>query len=227
VTVDRRPVAEIVPMRRRRKVPASEALNIAARHASDPRLLDDESTSDPLPVDAEMARQFAFIAAELRGRLAECRSSTPSWRPLPRQSRYLSSLKIGTTTRFRGSKSFEYDRRCRTTDPPEAGTAVPEPSFRGEAPRGGVRARYLAVDGPRCLVSPTLSDTHIGALCPRRSRGAVDPGAASCLGTSAGRGRSSASSWYRCVRISPAVGLRNPQRLAGTGRRHPGDGRHR
>ena len=41
VTVDRRPVAEIVPMRRRRRVPASEALTIAARHASDPRLLDD------------------------------------------------------------------------------------------------------------------------------------------------------------------------------------------
>lgn len=41
VTVDRRPVAEIVPMRRRRRVPASEALTVAARHASDPRLLDD------------------------------------------------------------------------------------------------------------------------------------------------------------------------------------------
>ncbi len=41
VTVDRRPVAEIVPLRRRRRVPASEALAIAARHASDPRLLDD------------------------------------------------------------------------------------------------------------------------------------------------------------------------------------------
>ena len=41
VTVDRRPVAELVPMRRRGRVPASEALTIAARHASDPRLLDD------------------------------------------------------------------------------------------------------------------------------------------------------------------------------------------
>jgi antitoxin (DNA-binding transcriptional repressor) of toxin-antitoxin stability system len=41
VTVDRRPVAEIVPIRRRRTVPASEALTIAARHDSDPRLLDD------------------------------------------------------------------------------------------------------------------------------------------------------------------------------------------
>ncbi len=41
VTVDRRPVAEIVPLRRRRTVPAAEALNIAARHAADPRLLKD------------------------------------------------------------------------------------------------------------------------------------------------------------------------------------------
>ncbi|MGH9063639.1 MAG: type II toxin-antitoxin system Phd/YefM family antitoxin [Acidimicrobiales bacterium] len=41
VTVDRRPVAEIVPLSRRRRVPAAEALNIAARHAADPRLLED------------------------------------------------------------------------------------------------------------------------------------------------------------------------------------------
>jgi prevent-host-death family protein len=39
VTVDRRPVAEIVPLRRRRTVSAAEALNIAARHAADPGLL--------------------------------------------------------------------------------------------------------------------------------------------------------------------------------------------
>jgi prevent-host-death family protein len=41
VTVDRRPVAEIVPIRRRRRVPASEAQAIATRHASDRRLLVD------------------------------------------------------------------------------------------------------------------------------------------------------------------------------------------
>ncbi len=39
VTVDRRPVAEIVPLRRRRAVPATEALAIAARHAADRALL--------------------------------------------------------------------------------------------------------------------------------------------------------------------------------------------
>ena len=41
VTVDRRPVAEIVPLRRRRAVPATEALAIAARHAADRGLLSD------------------------------------------------------------------------------------------------------------------------------------------------------------------------------------------
>ncbi len=41
VTVDRRPVAEIVPLRRRRTVPAAEALSIASRHAADPKLLED------------------------------------------------------------------------------------------------------------------------------------------------------------------------------------------
>jgi prevent-host-death family protein len=35
VTVDRRPVAELVPLRRRRAVPGAEALNIAARHPLD------------------------------------------------------------------------------------------------------------------------------------------------------------------------------------------------
>ncbi|MHB8592991.1 MAG: type II toxin-antitoxin system Phd/YefM family antitoxin [Acidimicrobiales bacterium] len=41
VTVDRRPVAEIVPLRRRRTVPVEQARNIASRHAADPRLLDE------------------------------------------------------------------------------------------------------------------------------------------------------------------------------------------
>lgn len=39
VTVDRRPVAEIVPLRRRRTVPAAEALAIASRHPADRRFL--------------------------------------------------------------------------------------------------------------------------------------------------------------------------------------------
>ena len=41
VTVDRRPVAEIVPLRRRRTVPVAEALFIASRHAADRGLLED------------------------------------------------------------------------------------------------------------------------------------------------------------------------------------------
>ncbi|MHB8219107.1 MAG: type II toxin-antitoxin system Phd/YefM family antitoxin [Acidimicrobiales bacterium] len=41
VTVDRRPVAEIVPLRRRRAVPTTEALSIASRHAADRGLLED------------------------------------------------------------------------------------------------------------------------------------------------------------------------------------------
>jgi prevent-host-death family protein len=41
VTVDRRPVAEIVPLRRRRTVPAADALGIASRHAADRGLLGD------------------------------------------------------------------------------------------------------------------------------------------------------------------------------------------
>lgn len=41
VTVDRRPVAEIVPLRRRRTVPAAEALHIASRHSADAKLLED------------------------------------------------------------------------------------------------------------------------------------------------------------------------------------------
>jgi antitoxin (DNA-binding transcriptional repressor) of toxin-antitoxin stability system len=41
VTVDRRLVAEIVPLRRRRTVPAAEALAIASRHTADRGLLGD------------------------------------------------------------------------------------------------------------------------------------------------------------------------------------------
>lgn len=41
VTVDRRPVAEIVPLRRRRPVPRTEALLIASRHAADRGLMAD------------------------------------------------------------------------------------------------------------------------------------------------------------------------------------------
>jgi prevent-host-death family protein len=41
VTVDRRPVAEIVPLRRRRAVPVDEALTIASRYAADRGLLED------------------------------------------------------------------------------------------------------------------------------------------------------------------------------------------
>ena len=41
VTVDRRPVAEIVPLRRRRIVPAVEALAIASRHPADRGILED------------------------------------------------------------------------------------------------------------------------------------------------------------------------------------------
>lgn len=39
VTVDRRPVAELVPLRRRRARPVGEALGIAARHSADRGLL--------------------------------------------------------------------------------------------------------------------------------------------------------------------------------------------
>jgi prevent-host-death family protein len=41
VTVDRRPVAQIVPLRPHRTVPAAEALGIASRHAADRGLLRD------------------------------------------------------------------------------------------------------------------------------------------------------------------------------------------
>lgn len=39
VTVDRRPVAELVPLRRRRTVTVEEARSVASRHAADPGLL--------------------------------------------------------------------------------------------------------------------------------------------------------------------------------------------
>jgi prevent-host-death family protein len=41
VTVDRRPVAELVPIRRRRTVSAAEALAVATGHSADARLLED------------------------------------------------------------------------------------------------------------------------------------------------------------------------------------------
>lgn len=41
VTVDRRPVAEIVPLRRRGAVPVAEALAIVSRHPADRGLLND------------------------------------------------------------------------------------------------------------------------------------------------------------------------------------------
>jgi prevent-host-death family protein len=44
VTVDRRPVAELVPLRRHRNVSMNEARRIAARHAADSRLLPELST---------------------------------------------------------------------------------------------------------------------------------------------------------------------------------------
>lgn len=41
VTVDRRPVAEIVPLRRRGPIPVAEALAVVSRYAADRGLLDD------------------------------------------------------------------------------------------------------------------------------------------------------------------------------------------
>ena len=41
VTVNRRPVAEIVPLRRRRVVPVAEAIAVASRHAADRELVAD------------------------------------------------------------------------------------------------------------------------------------------------------------------------------------------
>lgn len=51
VTVDRRPVAQIIPLRRRRAIPAGEALAIAARHCADRRLLDDLRSVAPDTTD--------------------------------------------------------------------------------------------------------------------------------------------------------------------------------
>lgn len=47
VTVDRRPVAELVPLRRRRSVPAADALALARRHTSDRGLLVDVHAALP------------------------------------------------------------------------------------------------------------------------------------------------------------------------------------
>ncbi len=41
VTVDRRPVAEIAPLRRRYNVPVAEAVGIASSHSADRGLLED------------------------------------------------------------------------------------------------------------------------------------------------------------------------------------------
>ncbi|MDE3074703.1 MAG: type II toxin-antitoxin system prevent-host-death family antitoxin, partial [Chloroflexota bacterium] len=41
ITVDRRPVAELVPLRRRRSVPVAEAREVRSRHAADTRLPED------------------------------------------------------------------------------------------------------------------------------------------------------------------------------------------
>ena len=51
VTVDRRPVAEIVPLRRRRAVPVGEALAVASRHAADRGLPDDVHRAIPDTTD--------------------------------------------------------------------------------------------------------------------------------------------------------------------------------
>jgi prevent-host-death family protein len=51
VTVDRRPVAEMVPLRRQRTVPAAEALEIATRQASDRKLLREVRTLLPDTTD--------------------------------------------------------------------------------------------------------------------------------------------------------------------------------
>lgn len=51
VTVDRRPVAEIVPLRRRRAVPVRDALAVLPRPAADRALLDDLSAALPDTTD--------------------------------------------------------------------------------------------------------------------------------------------------------------------------------
>jgi prevent-host-death family protein len=52
VTVDRRPVAELVPLRRRRAVPVEEARRVASRHAADSRLLKEVRLLLPDTTDA-------------------------------------------------------------------------------------------------------------------------------------------------------------------------------
>jgi prevent-host-death family protein len=51
VTVDRRPVAELVPLRRRRAVPIAEARSAASRHSADPGLLTEIRQAAPDTTD--------------------------------------------------------------------------------------------------------------------------------------------------------------------------------
>ncbi|MGI8801209.1 MAG: type II toxin-antitoxin system Phd/YefM family antitoxin [Solirubrobacteraceae bacterium] len=51
VTVDRRPVAELVPLRRRGAVPVDEARRLASRHATDSRLRRDVRVALPDTTD--------------------------------------------------------------------------------------------------------------------------------------------------------------------------------
>lgn len=51
VTVDRRPVAELVPLRRRRGVPLAEATEIVSRHPADRELLRELRTLLPESTD--------------------------------------------------------------------------------------------------------------------------------------------------------------------------------
>jgi len=51
VTVDRRPVAELVPLRRRRGVPARDALALVARQRADRAFLDDIRATLPDTTD--------------------------------------------------------------------------------------------------------------------------------------------------------------------------------
>ncbi len=51
VTVDRRAVAEIVPLRRHRPVPAAEAFDVASRHPADRGLLEDVRSHLPDTTD--------------------------------------------------------------------------------------------------------------------------------------------------------------------------------
>ena len=80
VTVDRRPVAEIVPLRRRRTVSATEALAIASRHAADSRLLVDvrgpvPDATGPRRVGALLDTSF-FVSPESGSPLGEMNGVT-------------------------------------------------------------------------------------------------------------------------------------------------------